>query len=170
VARIFIDVHQDGTFTTGPFHGCPKAHAANQDGGVITYMSDDVVFRDIEPFGIVFRRHTIAAKLAFGPLGRWSGDWRKWGAFCINKWGAWFERVECGARRARLPSADDKIDQRALGIITRARKILLSVLRNRMRDESPESIRRAITRLSESGAISVISDCEGSGVTVILVN
>jgi hypothetical protein len=165
VAKILICVHPDGTWTTSINYCCAIQAAAEQPAGVITYASEPGDFvtigRDLSRF--------IAGSGTAESGGQYVGDWRKWRAFCVNKWGVWFDRVECEARRARLPSPDEKVEQRALGIITRSGDILLSVLRNRMREESPEAIRRALTRLADAGAISVISDEKGTAATIIRV-
>lgn len=168
MAKILICVHPDGTWTTAAHHGCVIQAAAEQAAGVVTYASEPVEFGAYEPFGEVVRRFILAGGAGMS-RDRMVGPWRKWGAFCVNKWGIWFDRVECEARRARLPSPDEKIQQRALGIVTRNGEILLSVLRNRMREETPEAIRRALTSLADAGAISVISDDSGSAATLLRV-
>lgn len=168
MAKILICVHPDGTWTTAAHHGCVIQAAAEQAAGVVTYASEALEFPAGDPFSMAWRRYMMAGGAAMS-RDRLAGEWRKWGAFCVNKWGVWFDRVECEARRARLPSPDEKIQQRALGIVTRNGEILLSVLRNRMREETPEAIRRALTSLADAGAISVISDDSGSAATLLRV-
>lgn len=167
MAKILICVHPDGTWTTAAHHGCVIQAAAEQPAGVITYASEALGFEAGE-FSACYKRHIYGG--GYFVRGEYIvGSWRAWGAFCVNKWGVWFDRVECEARRARLPSPDEKIQQRALGIVTRNGEILLSVLRNRMREETPEAIRRALTSLADAGAISVISDDSGSAATLLRV-
>lgn len=151
MARIFIDVHPDGTFTTGPYHGDLVAHAANQAAGVVTYMTEDV--GDIDKFGLRFQHFTRAEGYTYKPSARWSGCWRQWGAFCITRWGGWFERVDGAIRRARLPTADDKADQRITETLAANGELGIGVLKNRLRSLTPTQIFASLSRLQRAGIV-----------------
>lgn len=153
MARIFIDVHPDGTFATGTCHGDPVAHAAEQDIGVVTYMSDDVDTDLDAPFGKHFKHHSIGQGLGFGPVGRWTGDWRKWGAFCINKWGAWFERVEGHARRMRIPSKTEQLDARITACLSASEWLGIGVIKNRFRKVQTSTLFDRLATLEKAGII-----------------
>jgi len=163
MARIFIDVHPDGTFETGTYHGCPKAHASNQAEGVTTYMSEN---GSIEGFG-VFRRDYSHIHFELSTCARWRGNWRKWGAFCINKWGVWFEPV---ARRQRspVPSPDQAIDARIYSIISRApgQKMTFGVLKNRMRGEPVKAVWASVARQERAGNLTTVECPRGEVFTI----
>lgn len=150
MARIFIDVHPDGTFTTGPYHGDPVAHAANQDEGVTTYMSEDV--GRIEQFST--RLHQFAHRGdIWGAGDKWGGSWQLWGACAVQWWGSWFERVDGFKRRARLPTKAHRVDSRILGMLERSSPMLLSVLKNRMRGTPTIQVYESLARLTELGNV-----------------
>lgn len=150
MARIFIDVHPDGTFTTGTYHGDPVAHAANQPAGVTTYMTEDV--GEVDGFAECYSRHTNGC----GHFVRGAylvGSWRVWGAFCINKWGGWFERVDGSIRRARLPTPHQKIDERVVAALHNNGELGIGVIKNRLRKLRPSEIFDSLARLQRSGLI-----------------
>lgn len=150
MARIFIDVHPDGTFMTGAHHGDPMTHAANQENGVITYMSQDV--GQLDRFRSAFSQFVAALDLE--PLNeRWSGDWKGWGANCINRWAAWFERIDGHKRRMRIPTAQEKIDLRILHALRSGEPVGIGILKNRFRKEPVLQIYDRLASLVKSGEV-----------------
>ena len=151
MARIFIDVHPDGTFTTGTYHGDPVAHAANQADGVVTYMSE--CLGEIEGFNIKLMRYAVSGGAGIIGERRYVGPWRYWGAFCIKQWNCWFERVEGYKRRMRIPTAQEKIDLRILHALRGGDPVGIGILKNRFRKEPVLQIYDRLASLVKSGEV-----------------
>jgi hypothetical protein len=138
---------------TGPYHGDPVAHAASQECCVITYMTDDVAFSDTEPFGMVFRRYSMRNGLGFGPVGRWSGNWREWGAFCITKWGGWFERIDGSKRRERQPLQAVAIECRVKQVLASNGELGIGTIKNRLRSVAQLQVLDTLANLVKRGEV-----------------
>lgn len=150
MSRLFIDVHPDGSFTTGPYHGDPVAHAANQERGVITYMTDDLGMLD--DLASCLNRHIHGG--GYFVRGNYiTGDWKQWGAFCIRKWGAWFERIEGSMRRARQPLKTTVIDCRVKSLLANNGELGIGTIKNRLRSLSSGQVLESLCRLQERGEI-----------------
>lgn len=149
--RIFIDVYPDQSFTSGLYHGDPAAHAANQEDGTITYMA--LLERPLldGAFGRV-------KKLSgFGLPGVCSsGDWRRWGAICIQTWpGVWFERVD-GTMRRSMRGRRTHTPHRIRSRIIRALEsgpLTEGILNNRLRPLTPKETKGELIRLIAEGTI-----------------
>lgn len=162
MARIFISVHPDNTFTSARYHGDPVAHAANQDCGVVTYMTDDIGL--LEDFQDCFNRH-IHGGGHFVNGDYIVGDWRQWGATCIRNWGAWFERVDCRARRNRTPTTSQKLRERVLKLIGDGEKSL-GLIKNRSRGFDPAAVEACLESLVTEGlALRASRTCKINGMT-----
>lgn len=148
--KIYIDVHPCGTFSSGMFWGDVQHYAATTPDGVTSYFAEapNVSTEEIPNQLKVWRSHQTDER----------GSFNQWAAFCIQKWGVWFERVNADARKARIgrpvkpPQPIDALKAKILYLISDG-QATAGLLRNRCRKWPDAQFSAALDELVAQGRL-----------------
>lgn len=146
--RIYIDVHPCGSFSSGMFWGDVQNYASTTPQGVTSYFAEapGVDTEEVPRQLKIWRSHQKDER----------GDFNQWAAFCIQKWGVWFERVDAAARikrSSRYIAPTTLIDAYLKQRISAKPDITRGVLINRARKFSRIQVEARVAAMIHSGEI-----------------